>query len=151
MSLLLNALKAKEVLYRKMDNNIIDKISEYLNEKEQKQELDLKSKVIAFIVANPNPPDSKFHNFAEKLGGEPDELEAVAYSLLSDFFANGRFNEKGQDKTFDEKELAIGIDIEKEHTISKMMAERIAKDHLTEIPDYYTRLKKMEAEAGIKD
>jgi GNAT superfamily N-acetyltransferase len=45
-----------------------------------------------------------------------------------------------------EKELRMGIKVEKEHTGSQSMAEEIAMDHLVEIPDYYTRLKKMEKE-----
>lgn len=42
------------------------------------------------------------------------------------------------------RELQMGIKIEMEHTKSKKTAEDIAMDHLFEIPDYYTRLKKME-------
>jgi GNAT superfamily N-acetyltransferase len=45
-----------------------------------------------------------------------------------------------------EKELRMGKKIEKEHTGSVSMAKEIAMDHLVEIPDYYTRLKKMEKE-----
>jgi len=45
-----------------------------------------------------------------------------------------------------EKEIEMGIKVELEHTDSKRMAKEIAMDHLTEIPDYYTRLKKMEKE-----
>jgi hypothetical protein len=41
-------------------------------------------------------------------------------------------------------ELSVGINVETEHTKSKKKAEKIALDHLEEIPDYYTRLKKME-------
>jgi len=52
---------------------------------------------------------------------------------------------------YDPEELKIGIEIEKEHTNNPKIAERIAKDHLSEIPDYYTRLIKMEKEACIKD
>lgn len=48
---------------------------------------------------------------------------------------------------FDSGELAKGVEIEKEHTNDKELAEEIAKDHLKEIPDYYTRLQKMEEEA----
>ncbi len=50
-------------------------------------------------------------------------------------------------KEFDSDELAKGIKIEKEHTKDEDLAEEIAKDHLKEIPDYYTRLQKMEDEA----
>lgn len=46
-----------------------------------------------------------------------------------------------------EKQLKIGVPIEHEHTKDKMLATKIALQHLGEIPDYYTRLKKMEASA----
>jgi len=49
-----------------------------------------------------------------------------------------------------DKELSMGIKIEMEHVNTKSMAKEIAMDHLVEIPDYYTRLKKMEKEAGKK-
>jgi hypothetical protein len=49
------------------------------------------------------------------------------------------------DEEFDAKELAMGIEIEMEHTDDAGIAKAIAKDHLKELPDYYTRLKKMEA------
>lgn len=48
---------------------------------------------------------------------------------------------------FDADELTKGIEVEKEHTNDEGLAEEIAKDHLKEIPDYYTRLQKMEDEA----
>jgi len=60
------------------------------------------------------------------------------------------------------KELSLGIEIEKEHagTIKKIrdglasssplsdeeIFKLIAEDHLRELPDYYTRLKKMESD-----
>ncbi len=52
-----------------------------------------------------------------------------------------------KDSKFDEKQLKQGINIEKEHTDNKQIAKEIAKDHLAEIPDYYTRLNKMENQA----
>ena len=59
---------------------------------------------------------------------------------------------------FDPDELAAGIKVEHEHLVgdgySKQEADDIAReiamDHLSEIPDYYTRLDKMESEAGVK-
>lgn len=45
------------------------------------------------------------------------------------------------------RELQMGIKVEMEHTKNRKMAEDIAMDHLYEIPDYYTRLKKMEKQA----
>ena len=41
----------------------------------------------------------------------------------------------------------MGIPIEHEHTKDKDLATDIALQHLDEIPDYYTRLKKMESDA----
>jgi hypothetical protein len=49
------------------------------------------------------------------------------------------------------KQLAMGAKIEREHTHSDSKAREIARDHLAEIPDYYTRLKKMEREAGVTE
>ena len=54
-----------------------------------------------------------------------------------------------------EVQVEMGKEVEKEHTNDPDIAERIAMDHLYKIPDYYTRLKKMEEEAekelGLKD
>jgi len=60
---------------------------------------------------------------------------------------------------FDAKELAMGIEVEKEHLVGggyskaemRAKAQEIAMDHLAEIPDYYTRLKRMEKEAGVEE
>lgn len=41
-------------------------------------------------------------------------------------------------------ELEMGIKVEMEHTDDPVKATEIAMDHLVEIPDYYTRLHKME-------
>ena len=46
-----------------------------------------------------------------------------------------------------QRQLDMGVPIEHEHTRNKTLATDIALQHLDEIPDYYTRLKKMEASA----
>jgi len=93
-----------------------------------------------------------FHALADELGmDEAGDLEEKAYALLQSFFAQGRYMEKGSGKKFSEEELAMGDKVELEHTDNPVIARRIAMDHLTEISDYYTRLKKMEAAAGITD
>lgn len=43
-----------------------------------------------------------------------------------------------------DSQLKMGIKIESEHTGSKRMAKIIALQHLEELPDYYSRLKKAE-------
>jgi hypothetical protein len=49
--------------------------------------------------------------------------------------------------SFIEKQLKMGEKIEHEHTKNHELAREIALQHLDEIPDYYTRLKKMETDA----
>ncbi len=51
------------------------------------------------------------------------------------------------DVSFIQKQLDMGEPIEHEHTKNHALARKIALQHLDEIPDYYTRLKRMEAEA----
>ena len=51
------------------------------------------------------------------------------------------------DVSFIQKQLDMGEPIEHEHTGDHDLAKDIALQHLDEIPDYYTRLKKMEASA----
>lgn len=59
------------------------------------------------------------------------------------------------DDDFCQLELEMGIKVEYEHTDDYEIAKAIAKDHLAEIPGtgnrdgYYSRLKKMEEEAGV--
>ena len=48
------------------------------------------------------------------------------------------------DSDFNAKQLKIGTKIEFEHTHDKDKAKEIAKDHLTESPDYYRELEVME-------
>jgi hypothetical protein len=48
-----------------------------------------------------------------------------------------------------EKEFLIGVEME--HTNNIEIAKEIALDHLSEIPDYYSRLVKMEKETNIKE
>jgi len=96
------------------------------------------------FAKNENPPDAKIHKMAEKLGIEPDKMEEAIYKILSSFLSQG----KSKDYTgeYDPKELAMGIKVEMEHTNDRDIAERIAKDHLSEFGGkyYYTELKKLE-------
>lgn len=47
-------------------------------------------------------------------------------------------------------QIEKGKKVEMEHTKDSKLAREIAMDHLEEIPDYYTRLEKMEKEAKRK-
>jgi hypothetical protein len=45
---------------------------------------------------------------------------------------------------YDADQLALGIKVEGEHTKNKKIATIIAKQHLAEDPQYYSKLKKVE-------
>lgn len=49
--------------------------------------------------------------------------------------------------TYDLDELLAGIKFEMEHTNDAFVALEIAMDHLERVPDYYTRLARLEREA----
>ena len=91
-------------------------------------------------------------DFVAKHGGrEPEErlYAALMARKAAERIPGGRA--KGmQPGDFDASELAAGIKVEQEHTGDKNLAREIAMDHLAEIPDYYTRLKKMEDAATTK-
>lgn len=80
------------------------------------------------------------------------EAKMEEIDFIEAFLKKGRAVEKGfTEKDADPKELEMGIKIEMEHTDNKDISKRIALDHLAEIKDYYTRLIKMEKEAGTED
>lgn len=49
-----------------------------------------------------------------------------------------------------ETQIKKGIEIEKEHTNDREKATEIAMDHISEFPDYYDRIEKMEKDAKKK-
>jgi len=115
---------------------------------EQKVPDSLRSKIMDFFKKNPYPKDTEVHKFAEKNQISPDVMETSIYSILSDYLKIGKHQNK-PNSAFDSKELKMGIEVEKEHTDMENVAKNISLDHLSEFPDYYTRLKKMEDEAKV--
>ena len=58
----------------------------------------------------------------------------------------GGLGDQKKPEDFDQEQLKMGINVEMEHTNDPKKALEIAMDHLTECPDYYTRLKGVEDE-----
>jgi len=110
----------------------------------------LENDVIDFFKDNPNPSDSDLHKWAEGKGYNVHDVETTIYTLATKYvniLVGGEANKKKvTEKDVDSKELAMGIEVEKEHTSDEDTAKEVALDHLAEIPDYYTKLKKMEGE-----
>lgn len=110
----------------------------------------LREDVIFFLKTNPNPKDADLHAWAEAEGYDIHKVESEIYKLATKFvtfLTNGRANEKGFDEEdADPKELKMGINVEHEHTPDDDVAKRIALDHLSELEDYYSKLKIMEGD-----
>ena len=102
-------------------------------------------KITNFFAENPYADDDEVHEFAKEQGMMPDEFETLIYKYVSSFLCEGK--SKNSSPVIDPKELDMGIEVEYEHTTNKCIAMKIATDHLTEIPDYYSRLAKMEEQA----
>lgn len=90
-----------------------------------------------------DPQDEKFQQYS-------DALKKMRVNLLTWMNPQkGGRADKREVLEFDLDQLLQGIKIEHEHTSDPDEALKIAMDHLSEIPDYYTRLEKMEREAGV--
>jgi hypothetical protein len=137
-------------MYTDIKMKTIDKINDYLGEAVEEK---VRVRIMEFFKENPNPSDEGeggVHAFAEELGINTHKFEEYIYSILSSIFAAGyAYEEKFTEADADPEQLKMGIKVEMEHTTDPLIAKRISLDHLSEIPDYYTRLAKMEKEAGI--
>jgi len=118
-------------------------VEQEVNKKEEENDK-IMGAIIEYFSTHEKPNDEEVHKIAEDLGINPHELENKVYSLLTGFLNAGRYKENPVEP--DSEELKKGIEVEKEHTTIPALAKRIALDHLSEMPDYYTKLAKMEGE-----
>lgn len=75
-----------------------------------------------------------------------DQVVAVAIQKVKSGESVKRLDKMGTDYWNDkeiQKQLAVGVQVEMEHTDNPEQAIAIAMDHLSEYPDYYTRLSKV--------
>lgn len=111
-------------------------------EQKLQKELDndkaLRAEIIKFFKSNPEPTDVQMHALADRLQLEAPELERLVYSILSGIISGGISG--GKDNPVDQAELDMGIAVEAEHTKDSAIAEKIARDHLAEDPNYYSKL-----------
>jgi len=109
--------------------------------------LDLKKPL---FFRHPKRPTPKPHKVVDVPA--PKELEGTEVELKEtpDIVPGGKADKK-EDKDFDKKQLADGLKVELEHTNNIDLAKEIAKDHLTEDPDYYKKLKTIHKEDSQKE
>ena len=101
---------------------------------------DLKGKILDLFRGGKPVDDSMVHKLADDSGVDPSVVETMIYGIAQSIIAGGL--SKGMIEDVDPAELADGIKVEMEHTDDKDVAEKISRDHLKEVPDYYTKLKK---------
>ena len=90
-------------------------------------------KYLAALYANADESVTEANNLK---GGKADKL---SLKQISDKFGVSIETIKSQ--------IQKGVDVEMEHTDNKEKAREIATDHVSEFPDYYDRLIKMEKKA----
>ena len=102
------------------------------------------STIVDFFKSNPSPKDDEIHQLASELRIDKHRFEEIIYNLLGSFLGGGLSSKfKG---SYDKNQLAKGTQVELEHTDNKVIAKKIAMDHLAEMPDYYDKLEVMESE-----
>lgn len=69
--------------------------------------------------------------------------EEVLLKVSKDLIPGGKASGK-TDADYDERQIQMGAEVEKEHTPDSAKTHEIARDHLEEFPNYYTELAKME-------
>lgn len=110
-----------------------------------KTEMDSSKLVFKFFEKYPNPDQFTIDKFLKNENLSIIQFLCLSYKLINSFASYGRFNESGKSLIdFDKDQLLKGIKVEKEHSECLIIARRIALDHLSECPDYYDRLEKME-------
>jgi hypothetical protein len=108
-------------------------------------QLDQAKYMFSFFKKYPDPDPEAVKIFLKKTGFTEAQFYHLCLILLSSFASHGKYNSsKKKIKDFDYDQLMKGIKVEYEHTNCQIMARRIAMDHLSELPDYYDRLEKME-------
>lgn len=131
--------------------DILERLERAYEAKQSIDKEEIKMKIMGLLSSTPSPSDGVIHKMADDLGINVHMFESIIYEILGSFVGYGMAKKKGfKEEDADVKELKMGIKVEAEHTNWSPIAKRIALDHLSEIPDYYTRLAKMESDAGVK-
>lgn len=100
--------------------------------------------IIDFFTYYPEVTPDMIDKLANTLKMEVPTLNNEIHAIMTSLFNRGLFV-KNPNTPIAPDQLRMGIQVEMEHTDNPLIAERIARDHLTEMPSYYTRLAEMEA------
>jgi len=111
-----------------------------------------------YIISHPHLDDEDFHKYAMKMGINKHEAEEAVYQMFNEVYNQDRLKEleggaadnmtaddiaKKHNITLQElqKQINIGLKVEREHTKNEKQALEITLDHLCENAKYYTEAK----------
>jgi len=127
----------------------LGEISKYVSKDklEQKIQKNMKNlKLRRFLLTRPSLESLKIWSREQNVDWE--EIQIFMHAATLAFVDFWSFREYPKSKNFDPQQIKMGTKVEREHSTLDFVARKIAKDHLQEIPDYYTHLEKMERESG---
>ena len=116
----------------------LDKIANGEEEGEMKGKKPSEEAVLQFFEDNEDPSDDDFHEWAEENGYNVHKAEEVAYGIISELMHGGR-SKGDMPEGVSQADIQKGMEIEKEHTTSPIIARKITADHLKEFKDYYDK------------
>lgn len=134
---------------KKTDYNTIDRLMKNVG---KQYNVNMKKLHNNFVDKHEQSPDSWIKR---KRGSNQEKTTSCGCSVKEEFKKNLTpeqvADKHGVSVESILKQLEVGIKIEKEHTTSIKLAKKIALQHLGEIPDYYSKLKKMETKKSFKE
>jgi hypothetical protein len=122
--------------YKGIDDDLSNELVEdYKNKGNEEASIDI------HVEAEPSVIEEILDTIMEE--GDSEEFEKSEDDKLE-----GGVGDDKEDDEFDSDQLKKGEEVEKEHTDDDEIAKEIAKDHLTEMDDYYDKLEDMEKKGG---
>jgi len=120
-------------------------LTTYIKESSQKSLKEksdiLKAKLIKRFNFDKKVTIKELEQIAKENDKTPEEIFEMVFEILNHFLYR-----RYEKFTGNKEELKSGIKEESEHSDEPLIAEIIAKDHLKQVPNYYSLLKKIEPE-----
>jgi|WetSurMetagenome_2_1015567.scaffolds.fasta_scaffold811764_2 hypothetical protein len=116
------------------------------NDKQSVQKL-----IVAMFIKQPAVNANTVKEIADRGGLTVDMINNEIYEMLGSLLNGGKFA-ANPNMPIDDRQLQMGIAVEAEHTDNYFLRKKISLDHLSEMSDYYTKLKEMEDKysGGVK-
>jgi len=138
-----DAIEMNETEEKKISKDYPDQMGKKFKPKNQIPKKKKRPQSVVKLSEESEIPQEYWGNPEDEINEEDVEKEKEE---VGDMIAGGKADKK-KPQDFDKEQIKMGLKVEMEHTDDPMVAIEITMDHLTEFPDYYTRLDKMEKQA----